>query len=238
MKIVFIRHAEPDYENNTLTEKGFREAKCLSKHYSINDFDEIYSSPLPRAYLTAKEVIKDESKIIEAPWLVEFLHFIEMDNNSHLVWDFKPSELINHSEIIKESYLDDPKMVSGNENINELYKEVTNSFDNVLRKHGYIREGDFYRVVNESKETIVFFCHFGVMSVLCSHLLHVPFTSLANFTVCLPTGVTTFVTEEREKGLAQFRMLSFGDISHLKMENEEPSFMARFCETFSDDTRH
>ena len=24
MRLIFIRHAEPDYKNNTLTEKGFR----------------------------------------------------------------------------------------------------------------------------------------------------------------------------------------------------------------------
>ncbi len=30
MRLIFIRHAEPDYEHNTLTKKGFREAEILS----------------------------------------------------------------------------------------------------------------------------------------------------------------------------------------------------------------
>ena len=46
------------------------------------------------------------------------------------------------------------------------------------------------------------------------------------------------VTEERRDGLASFRMTGFGDISHLYAGNEEPSFMARFCECYDDDTRH
>ena len=31
MKIIFIRHGDPDYVNDTLTEKGMREAKLLAK---------------------------------------------------------------------------------------------------------------------------------------------------------------------------------------------------------------
>ena len=31
MKILIIRHAEPDYENNTITEKGWREAHMLAE---------------------------------------------------------------------------------------------------------------------------------------------------------------------------------------------------------------
>lgn len=30
MRLIFIRHAEPDYEHDSLTEKGWREAKLLA----------------------------------------------------------------------------------------------------------------------------------------------------------------------------------------------------------------
>ena len=42
------------------------------------------------------------------------------------------------------------------------------------------------------------------------------------------------VTEERRKGIASFRMSSFGDISHLYAHNEPPAFAARFCETYDN----
>ena len=45
--------------------------------------------------------------------------------------------------------------------------------------------------------------------------------------------------EEREKGIATFRTLRAGDISHLRIGNEEPSFSARFCERYENmDERH
>ena len=38
MRLIFIRHAEPDYQHNCLTEKGCREAEilCGRQHQSIH----------------------------------------------------------------------------------------------------------------------------------------------------------------------------------------------------------
>ena len=58
MKITIIRHAEPDYKNNTLTEKGFKEADILGKYLKDEKIDYIYSSPLPRAKFTADAIVK------------------------------------------------------------------------------------------------------------------------------------------------------------------------------------
>lgn len=239
MKIVIIRHAEPDYENNTLTEKGFIEAKALGKHYSASVFDDVYSSPLPRAKSTAEAVIKGEKEIKVRDWLIEFYHpVITPEGERHTNWDFTPSYLNKYPEIIKgDNYLEDYPPFKDVE-LKKKYDEVIKEFDEVLNKHGYHRNGLFYDVSKSSEETLVFFCHFGMMSVLLSHLLHVPYTLLAQFTVCLPTGVTTLVSEEREKGIASFRMITFGDISHLKEENIKPSFHGRFCEIFDSDDRH
>ena len=54
MRILIIRHAEPDYYNNTLTDKGFVEAEYLSEKLKDSNIIHIYSSPLNRAVLTAK----------------------------------------------------------------------------------------------------------------------------------------------------------------------------------------
>jgi probable phosphoglycerate mutase len=53
-------------------------------------------------------------------------------------------------------------------------------------------------------------------------------------TCAAPSSVTTLVTEERRKGVAYFRMSSFGDISHLYAGGEGPSFAARFCEAYDN----
>ena len=119
------------------------------------------------------------------------------------------------------------------------YDYVTGEFDKLLAEHGYVREGHYYRVEKANNDTIVFFCHFGLECVLLSHLMSVSPMVLWHGAAAAPSSVTTVTTEERRKGIASFRMNSFGDISHLYANNEPPAFAARFCECYdNEDERH
>ncbi|MNC67264.1 hypothetical protein D3C81_2161210 [compost metagenome] len=74
---------------------------------------------------------------------------------------------------------------------------------------------------------------------MLGHLLGISPMVLWHGFCAAPTSVTTLITEERRKGIAYFRMGSFGDISHLYAGGEEPAFAARFCETYDNmDERH
>ena len=42
------------------------------------------------------------------------------------------------------------------------YAWVVSNFDALLAEHGYVREGDIYRVAQANRDTLVFFCHFGL----------------------------------------------------------------------------
>ena len=114
---------------------------------------------------------------------------------------------------------------------------MTEKFDAFLAERGYVREGGHYRVEKESTETVTFFCHFGITCALLAHLWSLsPFTMWHSLALA-PTSVTEVVTEEREKGCAYFRGLKLGDVTHLSMAGEAPSFAARFCEVYSDMSR-
>mgnify|MGYP000098055382 FL=1 len=129
--------------------------------------------------------------------------------------------------------------VAKNSDLVEVYDHVIEEFDRFLAEHGYVREGAHYRVEKESDETVTFFCHFGISCVLLSHLWNVSPFVLWHSLALAPTSVTEVVTEEREQGTAYFRGLKVGDISHLYAGGEEPSFAARFCETYSNkEQRH
>ena len=58
MKLVIIRHGDPDYAIDSLTEKGWREAKCLAERMEKMDIKEFYVSPLGRAKDTASCTLK------------------------------------------------------------------------------------------------------------------------------------------------------------------------------------
>ena len=54
MRIVLIRHGEPDYEKDCLTETGHKQAKIAAQRLLKEGIEEIYASPLGRARQTAQ----------------------------------------------------------------------------------------------------------------------------------------------------------------------------------------
>ena len=75
MNIYIIRHAEPDYARDSLTEKGWREAELLSRRLSKIPDASYYTSPLGRARATASLTMQAVGKEVEVcPWLREFVY--------------------------------------------------------------------------------------------------------------------------------------------------------------------
>jgi probable phosphoglycerate mutase len=73
MKLIIIRHGDPDYSIDSLTEKGWREAKLLSDRISAIKVKKFYISPLGRAQDTASFTLKKMKRKAEVlPWLREF----------------------------------------------------------------------------------------------------------------------------------------------------------------------
>ena len=256
MRIVLIRHGDPDYELDSLTEKGFREGQALADHTEIyGDLGDCFVSPMGRAQRTAAPTLKKLGKTAETlPWAEEFHAYLEVKKHpdmweaygespddprfaKRIVWDMLPSYFLKHPELLDRN-LWHTHVLSQYTDMNERYERVTGAFDALLARYGYVRDGLGYRVERESHQTVTLFCHHGVTCVFLSHLLGTSPFVLWQGAAMPPTGVTELFSEEREKGLAVFRLRRFGDFSHLTLAGQQPSFAARFAETFSDDTRH
>lgn len=238
MKIIFCRHGDPDYVHDSLTEKGKTEAKLLSERISRLEVKAFYVSPLGRAKDTAAYTLNKMNREAEVlPWLHEFKGKIITKRGIESCWDRLPSYWTNKKEYYSyDEWMNTAAMKSLN--VRSEYKKVCCGIDALLEKHGYKHEGRHYNVLNSNHDTIVLFCHFAVECAIISHIIGISPMPLWHNFVALPTSVTTLVTEEREKGIAQFRCMEFGDTSHLYAAGEEPAFAARFCECFDDDTRH
>ena len=260
MRLLFIRHGDPDYSIDNLTEKGKVEAKALADVIGTFGIDEVYQSPLGRAKATAEYSLKALGKeATTLDWLMEFpalfdpnlsdtakmAYANELRMNSEtgkydkrIVWDVLPSYYGSHPELFDKDNWRDAEVVKCSNTL-EVYDRVEKSFYEFLAGYGYEKDGDIFRVKEGNDKTIALFCHFGITSVLLSILWHVsPFMPM-QFLAMAPTSVTEVVTEEREKGIATFRTLRIGDITHLTMAGEKPSFSARFCERYeNEDERH
>lgn len=257
MRILLIRHGDPDYEHDTLTEKGHKEAALLAETAEDLNVGDCYVSPLGRAQVTASYTLKKLGLTAETKdWLQEFPAQVDINQEtelqkaypdckkkngyfqSRILWDMVPGYWTEHPE-----YMDNngwrTSLAAQYSDLVPVYDYVTENFDKLLEQYGYVRDGVHYRVVKESRETITLFCHFGVSCVIMSHLWNISPFILWHSLALAPTSVTEIVTEEREKGTAYFRGLRVGDLSHLYMVKEPPSFAARFCETYgSTEERH
>lgn len=235
MRLLIVRHGDPDYERDSLTEKGWREAEYLSQKLKKIQVKEFYVSPLGRARDTASKTLEKLGRQgVECEWLQEFTPRIfrpDKPQKRSVCWDWLPQDWMDQENYFHyDTWYQSSIMQEGG--VKEEYDRVIKAFDELLAAHGYVREGKYYRAEQANRDTLVFFCHFALGSVLLSHLLNASPMILWHHTCAAPTSVTTVVTEERRQGIANFRMLSFGDTSHLYAQGEEPAFAARFCETY------
>lgn len=226
MKITIIRHAEPDYENNTLTEKGFKEAEILGKYLKDEKLDYIYVSPFQRADYTAKAILKyNKNKEYKT---LDFIHEFRP-----FMWDKTPTFLNSDERVYHhDKWTEVPEF--NYEELKNSYKWVKDEFNALIKEHGYEKQGAYYKVIKPNHDNLVFVCHFGLESFLLSELLNIPVNALLNHTCASPSAITTVYTEEREKGKAIFRLNVYGSLEHLILAKEPVSFMARFDEVYGD----
>lgn len=234
MKIIFIRHGDPNYEIDNLTEKGKIEAELLADRVKKWDVKKFYSSPLGRAKATADYSMKNINRDYEVlDWLQEFYYPIvdPVTGKERIAWDLLPTYW-TREEILydKDQWMNASIMKTGE--ISEKAQIVFNGIDEILKKNGYERNENYYTVKNANTDTIVIFCHLGVTFVMLSHLLGISASVLWQQFFIAPSSVTLVESEEREKGVASFRVKMFGDISHLYAKGEPMSTSGFFNEVY------
>ena len=234
MKLIFIRHGDPDYVNDTITERGKREVEALTERVLKWDIDEVFLSPLGRAQDTAKPFLKKSGMSAETlPWLREFYAYVDDPETGKktLPWDFMPDYWTNIDKMYdKDNWVYAPVMQTGD--VKEQYKTVCDGIDKLLGERGYVRDGRVYKTEEGNDKTLVFFCHLGVQFVILSHLFGLSSPVLWQSFFVAPTSVTVVETEERIRGRAYFRCRKLGDTSHLYRKGIEPSRSGFFEEVY------
>ncbi len=123
MKLIFIRHAEPDYQTDSLTEKGAREAALLGERTKDWTISQVYCSPMGRAQKTAGPTLAahgitlshtypqapddvlcapDPKTAQVCPWLREFAVGVNPEDHpakKFIAWDFTPGWMQEHPEL-------------------------------------------------------------------------------------------------------------------------------------------
>lgn len=236
MRLIFVRHAEPDYEHDSLTEKGWREAALLAERTARWKVEEFYCSPLGRARDTASLTLKKCGRsAVTCDWLREFEAPVldPVTGKERLPWDLLPEYWTQIPKMHSvETFTDTQLMRSGR--VKEEYERVCAGIDGILLAHGYERKGKMYRTESHNEDTVVLFCHMGVTFFMLSHLLNISPVNLIHGMFLAPSSVTIVTTEEVEEGKAYFRCQEVGDTSHLYCAGEPVSHMGYFAEIMKE----
>jgi probable phosphoglycerate mutase len=217
MRIYLVRHADPDYPNNTITPQGHLEAAALGQRMARLGLDRIYASPLGRAIHTM-QYTADALKITPTiePWTAELADCdINVDPWGTLsMWNV-PGELVrarapypHHDNWHEVPCLSKPFL-------RERIALLGRHSDEFLARHGYVREGGRYRVVQGNREKIAVFCHGGFGLCWLAHLLEIPLPLMWTGFWLPPSSVTTILMDERSAHWAVPRCVGVGDVSHL-----------------------
>jgi probable phosphoglycerate mutase len=217
MRLFIIRHADPDYPNNTITPAGHLEAQALAVRMKRLGLDRIYSSPLGRAV----DTMRYTADALEMPHTIEDWTAELSDCGVTVepwgkmsIWDV-PAEHIreNGSRPTHENWhtfrhFDTPS-------IRVTHERVRRDSDAFLARHGYEHVEGRYRIVRGNRDKIAVFCHGGFGLFWLSHLLELPLPMVCGGFFLPPSSVTTILFDERTSDWAVPRCVGMGDVSHL-----------------------
>lgn len=259
MRLILIRHGEPDYQHDGLTEKGKREAELLSERVVKWNVDDFYCSPYGRAKDTAAPSLRKTGKeMVILPWAHEFDYRTDdlVTGRKHLCWDYTPAYWTSEDKNFTADDWVNAEPMCRNTEIRDNYKIVCDELDKLLLKYGYRRDGRIYRTVGRIQKnvihtvgpddteesmalsesacrpTVVIFCHLGAACVMMSHLLNIPFMTLPHGLFLPPSSISVLTTEERWEDEASFRAQCIGDCTHLLQAGEPISSAGAYSKAF------
>ncbi len=235
MRILLIRHAEPDYLHDSITEKGRREALLLSERISRYNIRDFFVSPLGRARDTASYTLQKTGRTAETlDWLQEFRgKYPDPETGKlRLAWDIPPQVWTEYPGVYDiRTFLSNSLFDTGN--FREIWKETSDGVNSLMKRYGFTKSGPVWLCSDNHSDTIAIFCHFGISMAVISCLADISPFILWHRTLCYPSSVTEIVTEERQKGVVSFRITKLGDITHLESAGEPRSDAGLFPECYT-----
>lgn len=220
MRIILIRHGDPNYEKDCLTELGHKQAEAAAKRLLIEEIDEIYSSPQGRAKETAEYFSKASG--IKAIHILDFIREIRYGREGEL-YDDKWHPWKGADELMESGQ----NLQSENWREYPVYKDnfATIDADNIgketdkwLAALGYVREGLYYRNNRQDNQqkTLAIFCHGGATSAFLAHVLNQTFPYMCALYHFSHTGISVLRFDKTPGSLAMPVLELANDDRHLR----------------------
>ncbi len=223
MLLYIVRHGDPVYETDSLTERGRLQAEAVGKRMYDAKIDRIFSSPMGRAKETAEPACKllGLEKNIE-----EWTHEIGDERLTPFPdGKMKSITLVQNTYYRENGNIDLPYERSFEcQGINQSKMDVAVKYieehgKEFLERLGYKEENGIYRILKPSEEKVALFCHAAFSRAWLSVLLHIPLHIMWASFQYTHTGVTVVEFQNNSNGFTAPRCLCYSDVSHLYASN-------------------
>lgn len=222
MILYIVRHGDPDYVTDTLTERGRIQAEAVGKRMFDSGINQIYSSPMGRAKQTAEpacRLLGLECNIED--WAAEI-----RDERLTPVPDgvLKSVTMVPPTYYRENGYIDlgynesDKCPAIGLSRMTEARDRLARDGNEFLERLGYREENGVYRILRPSEDKVALFCHSVMGRAWISSLLHIPIHLMWGGFIYTHTGVTVLQFKNYESGFTVPRLLCYSDMSHLYAE--------------------
>ncbi|MBR4224355.1 MAG: histidine phosphatase family protein [Oscillospiraceae bacterium] len=220
MRLLFIRHGEPDYGNDCLTETGHIQAQRCAERLKSEGIDLIFSSSMGRARQTAQytaDILGKDIQILdymhEIVWGHEGVRDYHHDDSPWVITDRMAAE---DGDLLDAGWAEG-RWFSGNKCV-ENVRMIAEETDAFLAELGHVREGRYYRNTTgtDDRRTIALFAHGGSSSAAIDHILGLPFPFVCASIHMDVTSISILRFEHRSNAIGIPVMELINDVGHLR----------------------
>ena len=233
MLLYIIRHGDPDYETDSLTERGVLQAEAVGKRMADAGITRVFSSPMGRARQTAEPTCR----LLGLDYTVEpWAHEI---GDEHRLTPYPDGELKSVSLVDRVHFRQDGGINLSYEQafqapgfstsgMKAAQDTITAGGRDFLERLGYKEENGVYRILAPNNDKVALFCHAGMGRIFVSYLLHIPLHLMwAGFNYT-HSGVTIIEFKNSKTGYTVPRLLCYSDMSHLYAAGLDMKYCGRF----------
>ena len=219
MLLYIVRHGDPNYEKDCLTERGKLQAEAVGTRIFDSGIREIYSSPMGRA----RETAEPACRLLGLPCRIEdWSHEVE----DQRLTPFPDGRMKSVTSVQNTYYRADGAIDLPYDRAFDAPGFSTSAMDaaadyivqggrDFLERLGYREEAGVYRILRPNEDRVALFCHSVMARAWISHLLHIPIHLMWSGFQITHTGVTILEFKNNENGLTAPYCRGFSDMSHL-----------------------
>ena len=222
MLLYIVRHGDPNYELDCLTERGHLQAEAVGKRIAASGINEIYSSPMGRARQTAAPACR----LLGLDCHIEdWAHEVEEERLSPEPYGKLTSvSLVQNTYYRENGGIDLPydrafEAVSfRSSGMQTATERIAAGGRDFLERLGYKEENGVYKILRHNEDRVALFCHTVMARAWLSTLLHIPIHLMWAGFQMTHTGVTVIEFKNNENGITAPYCRCFSDMSHLYAE--------------------